>query len=146
MNKDHFINNVIKISAIESPRDARIKISAIESPRDAKIKISARESPYREKKNPNKVLATLEGTREKKSDTNKSVIIKPVVPWDTKYYAYSSIKDQFNQQSAMFNKSHNTDGGDPNFSIANLGENDMYHHIFHDDNLKPKYDDPMKSK
>ena len=108
--------------------------------------ISARESPYREKKNPVKVLATLEGTREKKSDTNKSVIIKPVELWDTKYYAYSSIKDQFNQQSAMFNKSHNTDGRDPNFSIANLGENDMYHHIFHDDNLKPKYDDPMKSK
>ena len=134
MNKDHFINNVIKISAIESPRDARIKM------------ISARESPYREKKNPVKVLATLEGTREKKSDTNKSVIIKPVELWDTKYYAYSSIKDQFNQQSAMFNKSHNTDGGDPNFSIANLGENDMYHHIFHDDNLKPKYDDPMKTK
>ena len=134
MNKDHFINNVIKISAIESPRDARIKM------------ISARESPYREKKNPVKVLATLEGTKEKKSDTNKSVIIKPVELWDTKYYAYSSIKDQFNQQSAMFNKSHNTDGRDPNFSIANLGENDMYHHIFHDDNLKPKYDDPMKSK
>ena len=139
MNKDHFINNVIKISAIESPRDARIKM------------ISARESPYREKKNPVKVLATLEETREKKSrekksDTNKSVIIKPVVPWDTKYYAYSSIKDQFNQQSSMNNKSHNTDGGDPNFSIANLGENDMYHHIFHDDNLKPKYDDPMKTK
>ena len=134
MNKDHFINNVIKISAIESPRDARIKM------------ISARESPYREKKNPVKVLATLEGTREKKSDTNKSVIIKPVELWDTKYYAYSSIKDQFNQQSAMFNKSHNTDGRDPNFSIANLGENDMYHHIFHDDNLKPKYDDPMKTK
>ena len=134
MTKDHFINNVIKISAIESPRDARIKM------------ISARESPYREKKNPVKVLATLEGTREKKSDTNKSVIIKPVELWDTKYYAYSSIKDQFNQQSAMFNKSHNTDGGDPNFSIANLGENDMYHHIFHDDNLKPKYDDPMKTK
>ena len=134
MNKDHFINNVIKISAIESPRDARIKM------------ISARESPYREKKNPVKVLATLEGTKEKKSDTNKSVIIKPVELWDTKYYAYSSIKDQFNQQSAMFNKSHNTDGGDPNFSIANLGENDMYHHIFHDDNLKPKYDDPMKTK
>lgn len=134
MNKDHFINNVIKISAIESPRDARIKM------------ISARESPYREKKNPVKVLATLEGTKEKKSDTNKSVIIKPVELWDTKYYAYSSIKDQFNQQSAMFNKSHNTDGRDPNFSIANLGENDMYHHIFHDDNLKPKYDDPMKTK
>ena len=133
MNKDHFINNVIKISAIQSPRDARIKISA-------------RESPYREKKNPVKVLATLEETREKKSDTNKSVIIKPVVHWETKYYAYSSIKDQFNQQSSMYNKSHNTDGGDPNFSIANLGENDMYHHIFHDDNLKPKYDDPMKSK